>query len=279
MLQKCKEDPVLSLTLFRCLTYGHLVQDLENLISTKGCGPLLIRLSWQDACVFNGQNGGPNAAMRLVGGGEYRFGANAGLPQVAIPLLKQISEKYVPRLISHADLWALAANVAIKVMGGPSIVTHFGRLDAHGHSEAAPSALGRLPEADKDAQHLREIFYPKGFTDRDIVALSGAQIVACHAERSAVEGQCTDDKSKFDNSYFRDLLKKTWTKATAVNGKTQYVSGKTMMLPIDMVLIEDTKFKPYAEKYASDQNAFFEDFKEAWMKTQELGCGSLRDIL
>ena len=47
-----------------------------------------------------------------------------------------------------------------------------------------------------------------------------------------------------DNSYFRDLLKKTWTKATAVNGKTQYVSGKTMMLPIDMVLIEDTKFKP-----------------------------------
>ena len=50
----------------------------------------------------------------------------------------------------------------------------------------------------KDAQHLREIFYPKGFTDRDIVALSGAQIVACHAERSAVEGQCTDDKSKFE---------------------------------------------------------------------------------
>ena len=47
-----------------------------------------------------------------------------------------------------------------------------------------------------------------------------------------------------DNSYFRDLLKKTWTKATAKNGKIQYVSGKTMMLPTDMVLIEDAKFKP-----------------------------------
>ena len=47
-----------------------------------------------------------------------------------------------------------------------------------------------------------------------------------------------------DNSYFRDLLKKTWTKATAKNSKTQYVSGKTMMLPTDMVLIEDAKFKP-----------------------------------
>lgn len=29
-------DPVLSLTLIKCLTYGHLVQDLEKLISTKG---------------------------------------------------------------------------------------------------------------------------------------------------------------------------------------------------------------------------------------------------
>lgn len=280
MLQKCKVDPVLSLTMIKCLTYGHLVQDLEKLISIKGCGPIMIRLAWHDAGVFNGVDGCPNAAMRLAGGGEYSFGANAGLPQVAIPLLKQISEKYVPRLISHADLWALAANVAIKVMGGPSIVTHFGRLDAQGLSEGAQSAAGRLPDADKDAQHLRDIFYPKGFTDKDIVALSGAHSVgACHADRSGFEGPWTDDKLKFDNSYFRDLLKKTWTKATAKNSKTQYVSGKTMMLPTDRVLIEDAKFKPYAEKYAADQNAFFEDYKEAWVKMQELGCGRLRDIL
>ena len=31
---------------------------------------------------------------------------------MAIPLLKDITDKYVPRLISHADLWALAANVS-----------------------------------------------------------------------------------------------------------------------------------------------------------------------
>lgn len=112
------------------------------------------------------------------------------------------------------------------------------------------------------------------------MALSGAHSVgACHADRSGFEGPWTDDKLKFDNSYFRDLLKKTWTKATAKNGKTQYVSGKTMMLPTDRVLIEDAKFKPYAEKYAADQNAFFEDYKEAWVKMQELGCGRLRDIL
>mmetsp|Transcript_5349 Transcript_5349/g.9548 ORF Transcript_5349/g.9548 Transcript_5349/m.9548 type:complete len:398 (+) Transcript_5349:1-1194(+) len=280
MLEKCKADQVLELTVCKCLTFGHLVADLEKLVLVKGCGPILIRLSWHDAGVFNGTDGCPNAAMRLAGGGEHTFGANAGLPQVAIPLLQAISDKYVPKLISHSDLWTLAANVAIKVMGGPDIVTHFGRVDAQSPSEGAPSAAGRLPDGDKDANHLRDIFRPKGFTDKDIVALSGAHTVgACHAERSGFEGAWTAEKLKFDNTYFSDLLSKTWTMETVKSGNKQYRSGKEMMLTTDMALVEDPKFKEFVVKYAADQNAFFEDFKEAWVKLQELGCGQLRDIL
>ena len=55
------------------------------------------------------------------------------------------------RLISHADLWALAANVAIKVMGGPEVTTHFGRFDVQAHKEGMQSAAGRLPDGDKVA--------------------------------------------------------------------------------------------------------------------------------
>ena len=36
------------------------------------------------------------------------------------------------------------------MMGGPSIVTHFGRLDAQGHSEGAQEVDGRLPDGDKE---------------------------------------------------------------------------------------------------------------------------------
>ena len=51
----------------------------------------------------------------------------------------------------------------------------------------------------QDAKHLRDIFYPKGFTDQDIVALSGAHTVgACHANRSGFEGAWTDEKLKFE---------------------------------------------------------------------------------
>jgi hypothetical protein len=53
--------------------------------------------------------------------------------------------------------WVVAANVAIKTMGGPTITTRYGRVDAVSASESASSASGRLPEADKDEHHLRSL--------------------------------------------------------------------------------------------------------------------------
>ncbi|CAE7212048.1 APX1 [Symbiodinium pilosum] len=280
MLDKCKTDVELELTLCRCLNYDHLVADLEKLFAVKNCGPIMIRLSWHDAGVYNGMDGCPNAAMRLAGSGEHSMAANAGLPQVALSLLEPITEKYVPRLISHADLWALAANVAIKAMGGPEIPTRFGRIDASHASDGVPSAEGRLPDGDKSAQHIRDIFGPKGFDDRDMVALSGAHTVGmCHGDRSGFEGPWTDDKLLFDNSYFKDLLRKTWAKETNKHGKAQYRSGEAMMLTTDMALLEDPAFKPHVERYAADQKAWFDDFSKAWVRLQEFNSGELRDIL
>jgi len=280
MLDKCKSDTELQLTLCRCLNYDHLVADLEKLISTKNCGPIMIRLSWHDAGVFNGVDGCPNAAMRLPGGGEHGLAANAGLPQVAIELLQSIAAKYVPRLISHADLWALAANVAIKVMGGPEIPTRFGRMDASHLSDGVQAAEGRLPDGDKGAQHIRDIFGPKGFEDADMVVLSGAHTVGCaHGDRSGFEGPWTGDKLSFDNSYFKDLLSKTWVKETNKHGKSQYRCGETMMLSTDMALVEDAAFKVHVQRYAADQKAFFDDFTKAWVRLQEFNSGELRDIL
>lgn len=109
---------------------------------------------------------------------------------MALGLLQPITDKYVTEkgIISHADLWALAANVAIKVMGGPDVPTRFGRTDAKSSSESVESQVGRLPDGDKGSDHLRDIFYPKGFNDKDIVVLSGAHTVGrCHLDRSGCE--------------------------------------------------------------------------------------------
>ena len=257
--------------------------DIAALVKEKGCGPILIRLSWHDAGVYKeGAGGCPNAVMRFTDAGEGTFGANAGLPDVAVGLLKPISDKYVPDKISHADLWALAANVATEVMGGPSIPTRFGRVDATDSSASVESQVGRLPDGDKGVDHLREIFHPKGFTDKDIVALSGAHTVGhCHADRSGFEGAWTTDPLKFDNQYFKNLLEKTYELETTAKGCPQHrlKADNTMMLISDLALLLDPAFKVHVETYAKDQDAFFKDYVAAWTKLQELGCSNLRNEL
>lgn len=48
---------------------------------------------------------------------------------------------------------------------------------------------GRLPDADKGADHIRNIFYRMGFNDEEIVALSGAHALGrCHTDRSGFDG-------------------------------------------------------------------------------------------
>lgn len=139
----------------RIASFPISTKDSELGTFVRNCGSILVRLSWHDAGVFNGVDGCPNAAMRLRGSNEQQMDANAGLPQIALSLLGPIAAKYVPRLISHADLWVVAANVAIRVMGGPTIITRYGRIDATNLTESVSSASGRLPEAHKDEHHLR----------------------------------------------------------------------------------------------------------------------------
>jgi cytochrome c peroxidase len=99
---------------------------------------------------------------------ESAHGANAGL-SIARDFLEPIKERF-PK-ISYADLWSLAGAVAIQEMGGPTIKWRPGRSDL---TAEACTPDGRLPDASKTQDHLREIFYRMGFSDQEIVALSGA---------------------------------------------------------------------------------------------------------
>ena len=258
-------------------------KDLTALVREKKCGAILIRLSWHDAGVYSTgklTGGCPNAAMRFSESGEGAFGANAGLPDVAVGLLKPISEKYASA-ISQADLWVLAANVAIEVMGGPAVPTRFGRKDAKDATESVESQVGRLPDGDKGIDHLREIFHPKGFDDKDIVALSGAHTVGgCHLDRSGFDGAWTENQLAFDNAYFTEMLSKSYVEEKTANGCPQHrhKDTNTMMLISDLALLEEP-FRQYVETYAKDQKAFFDDFVAAWVKLQENGCTGLRDTL
>jgi cytochrome c peroxidase len=239
----------------------------------------LVRLAWHACGTYDCQSktgGSDGATMRFAP--ESEWGANAGL-QGARDFLEPLKKKYPG--ITYADLWTLAGVVAIENMGGPEIAWRCGRSDS-----AKPTTVpdGRLPNADmgsKDAtaKHIREIFHRMGFTDREIVALLGAHSVGrCHTDASGYWGPWTYAESTFSNEFFRLLFAEKWREKKTHNGKPwkgpkQYESadGKIMMLPADLVMMQDAEFSKAAKEYAANEELFFKEFAAAFGKLMELG--------
>lgn len=58
------------------------------------------------------------------------------------------------------------------------------------------------------------------------------------------------------------------------DGPKQYqdlASKSLMMLPTDMALIQDKEFKKHVDRYAKDNDVFFQDFRDVLVKLLELG--------
>lgn len=251
-MSRCPVACFQELTLCKCLNFEYLVVDLEKLITSKGCGPLMLRLSWHHKCIF------------------YAGEKPHGIPwlEAARGFLKAISQKYVPRLISHADLAALAANTAIKALGGPEIPTRFGRLDIRSEDDVM------LPDGEKDAKYIRDVLGPKGLEEKAMVAVLGANVCGmCHVEGADFGAR------RFDNSYFKDLLTKQWEQETSQNGTPQFRCGDAVMMSTDMALVNDPNFKVHVQQYAADEKLWLDEFTKAWVQLQEHITSEWRDIL
>jgi catalase (peroxidase I) len=62
------------------------------------------------------------------------------------------------------------------------------------------------------------------------------------------------------------------------SGPPQYVdasTGKLMMLPTDLVLLQDASFMKWVQVYAKDGPKFEQDFSAAFNKLEELGTSNL----
>lgn len=226
-------------------------RELRALIAEKNCAPLMLRLAFHDAGTYDAKtrSGGPNGSIRSEL--EYTHGGNAGM-KIGIDMLDDIKTRH-PR-VTYADIYQLAGVVAVEVTGGPDILFKPGRKDS-----LAVTPDGRLPDANKGSSHLRDIFCRMGFTDQEIVALSGSHTLGrAHKERSGFEGPWTRQPLKFDNTYYVELLR----------GESEGL----LKLPTDNCLVEDPNFRPFVELYAKDEEAFLRDYATAHRKMSELGC-------
>ncbi|KAL8932205.1 MAG: hypothetical protein Q9211_006457 [Gyalolechia sp. 1 TL-2023] len=251
--------------------YNAIAQRLEEKddYDDGSYGPVIVRLAWHCSGTYDketGTGGSNGATMRFAPEGDH--GANAGL-KAARDFLEPVKQQFP--WITYSDLWTLAGVCAIQEMQGPVVPWRPGRTDRD-VSMCTPD--GRLPDGSKEQSHLRAIFGRMGFDDREIVALSGAHALGrCHTDRSGFDGPWTFSPTVVSNDYFRLLLSEKWN-WRKWNGPKQYqdvASKSLMMLPTDMALIQDKEFKKHVERYAKDDQAFFNEFRDVLVKLFELG--------
>jgi len=263
--------------------YSAVAADLQSMIKADpDIGPTMLRLAWHSSGTFDkiSKTGGSK-------GGTIRFkeelshGGNAGLHKL-VDALEPIKARYSD--VSYADMYTLAGKVAIESAGGPQISWRAGRVD---DSVEAVTPDGRLPNADTghgqaaNAHHLRyDVFYRMGFGDREIVALSGAHALGrAHPDASGYSGPWTPTPNLLNNNFFTLLLNVPWRRKVW-DGPEQYEdpSGKLMMLPSDMVLVDDPMFRKFTELYADDETLFRKDFAKATSKLFALGTTGMRTV-
>ncbi|XP_042497078.1 putative L-ascorbate peroxidase 6 isoform X1 [Macadamia integrifolia] len=234
------------------LTYAEdesfIIREGVRKVVSKGKAAGVLRLAFHDAGTFDmdDTSGGMNGSIVY----ELDRPENSGLKKSVKILEKAKSEAGIIQPVSWADMIAVGGAEAISICGGPTIPVQLGRLDS-----MLPDPEGKLPQESLDASGLKQCFLRKGFSTQELVALSGA-----HTLGSKGFGNPT----VFDNSYFKILLEKPWLSSAGMSSM--------IGLPTDHVLAEDDECLRWITEYAENQNRFFDDFRNAYIKLVNSGA-------
>ncbi|KAI4337316.1 hypothetical protein L6164_015749 [Bauhinia variegata] len=225
-----------------------LIKEEVRKVLSKGKAAGVLRLVFHDAGTFemSDNTGGMNGSIVF----ELERQENAGLNKSIKVLEKAKKEIDTTQPVSWADLIAVAGAEAVAVCGGPKIPVSLGRVDS-----MVPDLEGKLPRESLNASGLKKCFQRKGFSTQELVALSGAHTIGSKGFGSP---------TSFDNAYYKVLLEKPWMSGSSMS--------RMIGLPSDHALVEDDECLRWIKKYADNENMFFEDFKNAYMKLVNSGA-------
>ncbi|XP_057959729.1 putative L-ascorbate peroxidase 6 isoform X2 [Malania oleifera] len=225
-----------------------LIKEEVKKVLSKGKAAGVLRLVFHDAGTFDvdENSGGMNGSIIY----ELERPENAGLKKSLQIVEKAKNEVDLIQPASWADMIAVAGAEAVSVCGGPKIPVQIGRLDL-----TAPDPEGKLPQESLDASGLKRCFQRKGLSTQELVALSGAHTLG---------NKGFGNPTVFDNSYFQVLLEKPWMSSAGM--------ASMIGLPTDHALVEDDECLRWITRYANNQNMFFEDFRNAYIKLINSGA-------
>ncbi|XP_051113385.1 cationic peroxidase 1-like [Andrographis paniculata] len=256
----------------------------KAVLSERRMGASLLRLHFHD-CFVNGCDGSVLLDDTESFTGEKTAGPNANSLRgfEVIDSIKSEVERLCPGVVSCADILAMAARDSVVALGGPSWMVQLGRRDS---TTASIDAANRdIPSPVMDVGDLISAFSKKGFSPKEMVALSGAHTIGqarCRVFRNRIYNDtdifgsfatslktncrssvdADDDNlspidavspASFDNTYFKNLV---GNKGLMHSDQQLFAGGG----PTDTVVAAYTK----------DPSSFFADFASAMSKMANL---------
>ncbi|KAG8370529.1 hypothetical protein BUALT_Bualt14G0126300 [Buddleja alternifolia] len=200
-----------------------------------------------------------------------------------ISLIKSTVETMCPQQVSCSDILVLAAREAVALSGGPRIDVPLGRRDS-----SNPPNVGfvdaSLPPADIGVDGVLKLFAKKGMTVEETVAILGAHtlgVTHCSNLQSRLYNPATKQgyavNPGFENTLkiscplgpLASKIRFVENDVTSVLFDNRYyissMNGRGV-LRIDSEMPLDFRTRPFVEKFAINQEAFFQAFSSAFVK-------------
>ncbi|XP_020237242.1 peroxidase P7 [Cajanus cajan] len=244
-------------------------------------GASLLRLLFHD-CFVNGCDASIllDDTSSFVGEKTAAPNNNSARGFNVIDDIKAKVEKACPRVVSCADILALAARDSVVYLGGPSWKVSLGRRDSITASRA--DANNSIPSPLLNLTALKTSFSNQGLSVKDLVALSGGHTIGlarCLTFRGhiyndsdidasfakSLQSKCprsgNDDSlapldlqtpTHFDNLYFKNLL------------------NKKGLIHSDQELFNGGSTDKLVKKYAINTDAFFKAFAKGMAKMSKI---------
>ncbi|XP_052485889.1 peroxidase 45-like isoform X1 [Gossypium raimondii] len=201
---------------------------------------------------------------------------------------KKAVEAKCPKVVSCADILAIASRDVIVLAGGPSFEVELGRRD--GFVSKASRVAGQLPGPNFNLNQLNSMFAQHNLTQTDMIALSGAHIVGfSHCSRFANRLYSFSPSSPvdpdLDPTYVKQLKQACpqnvdpsiainmdpVTPRTFDNKYFKNLVAKKGLFTSDKVLYTNRASRPTVVPFSKKQNVFKEAFITAMRKLGRVG--------
>lgn len=254
----------------------------------------LLRLHFHD-CFVQGCDASVLLDGSASGPGEQEAPPNLSLRAESFEIindLRRLVHDECGRVVSCADIVAVAARDAVFLSGGPDYSLPLGRRDSLNFA-TVNETLANLPPPSSNASAILTSLATKNFTATDVVALSGGHTIGI-SHCTSFTGRLYPTQDPVMDKTFANNLKTTCPAANSTNttvldirspntfDNKYYVDlmNRQGLFTSDQDLHTDARTRPTVVAFAVNQSLFFEEFVTAMIKMSQLSVltGSLGEI-